>query len=123
VRSPYPRYSPEPARRRKLRFVRAWLLYVAGVGFMVLGISVIALRPTATYLNWQDVLIGSSITAFGMVVRAAAQIDLMRLKGIVASSPNAEEDWLGWLPWYLRLKDNSDGAGMVELAADDRRDE
>jgi hypothetical protein len=114
VKSPYPRHNSEHARRRKESFVRAWTLYGGGCGLIVIGVVWFLMKPSVNYYNLEDFVIGSVFVAIGLAGRRAAQLDLMRLKGLSAEHKLSAYNWVYWLHWYVRLPDN--GAAPLEYA-------
>ncbi len=104
-KSPYPRRHTAQVRQRKLRFLRAWLLFGTGLGFVILGCAWFAMKPTVNYYNATDLLIGLLWVFFGLIVRRSAQADLMRLKGLEREEMRFFGGLGFWLPWYLRLPD------------------
>ena len=103
--SPYPRRALHVAQQRRRKFLRAWSLYVAGAGFIALGLTWFAMKPSVNYYNLQDFLMGLVWAGFGIVVRRAAHLDLMRLKGLAEGDKRSIGASVLWLPWYLRQRD------------------
>jgi hypothetical protein len=101
-KSPYPRDNPVLSRERRFEYARAWFLYVAGTGFICLGLWWLLYNAPGAVLTSEDVLIRSGIVAFGLIGRGTGQMRLSRLKGLTKAHRMRLIDFALWLPWYLR---------------------